>query len=239
MNKAKSIIAVLLLVVITVAVVFGPHIVSGQSDKKLTEEKITWNYKNQNSAKITDKQVAQLFYNGEIDVNLMYSFSTGDKNYYDANNTEDISALLDVVFASDETIRSCFNQTLSESKIISQKGILALVDSHPVVLDFLYVIAETNYGTFEFHFEKKTQTLINFSYYSVYPLDYTNSVKSGNLKTAINDYYKNRLGLSDEQFFCQYETVEKDDFKDYCVYAGMINCSNEIDKEEQITDYTF
>lgn len=243
MNRIKSIIVILLLFAITVIVVFGPHIVNRQSDKKLTEETAYWNYNNQNAAKITDKQVAALYCNGGININIYSSVNGGSdfkrQNYDNAKTKENISALLDVVFASDETIRSCIKQTLSESNIVSQSGILTVIDTRPVVLDFVYVVAETNYGTFEFNFEQKTQTLINFSYYSVYPLDYTNSIKSENLEAAINDYYKNRLGLSEKQFFYQYETAEENDFKDFCAYAGILNYQEEIEKEEKIEDYTF
>lgn len=240
MNRIKSTVAVLLLFVITVIVVFGPHIVNRQSDKKLTEETAYWNYNNQNASKITDKQVAALYYNGKIDVDVydrfdaVYGKNDGTVNIEDSIR-KDVLILFDYVFAKNETICACMKEMFGGSDIIfSQTEVLTMIDERPIVLNVVCVIAQTVHGTIEITYEQKSHTLLNFAYYSVFPLDETNSIKSEKLVEIVSRYYTNGLELNNTQFYAYYETVEKDDFKNYCVWFGIFNFQNEIqfDKED-------
>lgn len=239
MNRIKSTVAVLLLFVITVIVVFGPHIVNRQSDKKLTEETAYWNYNNQNAAKITDKQVAALYYNGEIDVDMYANFErpVSEENEGQDNNEsyikEDIGILFDTVFKEDETIRSCMKEMISDSAIeYSQTGTLVMVEDRPVVLNFVCVVAQTVHGTIGIAYEQKTHTIIDFYYYSVYPLDETNSIKSEILQSIVKNYYKKQLSLNDKQFYVQYEKINKNDFEDYYMLFGISQHQKVIESEK-------
>ena len=116
----------------------------------------------------------------------------------------------------------------------SQTEVLTMLDERPIVLNVVCVVAQTVHGTMEITYEQKSHTLLNFTYYSVFPLDETNSIKSERLVETVSLYYTNGLELNNKQFYAYYETVEKDDFKNYCVWFGISNFQNDIqfDKED-------
>ncbi len=239
MNKLKSIVVILLLLAITAGIVFVPHIISDSGEKKRLNEKTYWNFSAQKTVKITDKQVAALYSKGEINVDVYANFDSlvSGKNEGQNNSEyeikEDIGVLFDIVFKEDEAIRSCMKQMLSNSSIeYSQTRTLTMVEERPVVLSLVCAVAQTVHGTIEVTYEQKTHTPISLSYYSVYPLDESNTIKSEVLECVIIDYYKKQLSLSDKQFYVQYEFIDKDDFKNYYFLCGIVRYQKVIGEKE-------
>lgn len=239
MNKFKSIAIILMLLILTASVVFLPYIISEKNGNQRLGEKSRWNYSAEKAVNITDKQVALLYHNGKINVDVYDRFDTvGGKNDGAVNISDnirkDVSILFDCVFAKNETICSCMKEMLRNSSIEhSQTEVLAMIDERPVVLNVVCVIAQTVHGTMEVNYEQKSHTLLNFNYYSVFPLDETNSIKSEKLVETVSHYYTNRLELKNNQFYACYETIEKDDFKNYCVWFGISNFEKEIMSEKE------
>ena len=240
-NKIKSVAIILLLLFLTTVIVFMPYFISKDIDSQRLSNTSRWNYSAQNAVKITDKDVALLYYNGKIDADVYKNFERpvfgenegiNDTNY---SIKKEINALFDKVFVNNETIGSCMKEMFENSNIcFSQTEVLTMIDERPVVLNVICVIAEAVHGTMEIIYEQKSNTMIGFNYYSVFPLDETNSIKSNELVEAVSQYYTSWLELNNRQFFAHYEIIEKADFKNYFAWFGISNFKNEIyyEKEE-------
>ena len=240
MNKIKSVAIILLLLVLTTAIVFVPYFISKNVDGQRLNNTSRWNYSAQKAVKITDKDVALLYYNGKIDTDVYKNFERpvfgenagiNDTNY---SINKDIYALFDKVFSNNEIIGSCMKAMFDSSDVeFSQAEVLTMIDERPVVLNVICVIAKTVHGTMEIIYEQKSNAMIGFNYYSVFPLDETNSIKSKELVEAVSQYYANRLELNNRQFFAHYEMMEKSDFKNYFAWFGISNFKNEIYYEKE------
>lgn len=71
MKTLKSISIFFLLIVLTCGVVFVPQIISGQKEEHILNEVFHRNYSTGNRPKLTNKQVARLYYNREITIGYL------------------------------------------------------------------------------------------------------------------------------------------------------------------------
>lgn len=224
MNKVKWISTFLLLLIITAVIIFLPRFTSGQNEKNLLNETIYWKYDTQDDAKITSKQVAQLYSDHSIYIDA-YNY----KVIYDISIVQqDAAAMFEAVFESDESVCGYMKKLITEGSMqySHQSSTLTMIDNRPVALNFIEVtITTADGGTLEFTYEEKTKTLIRFSHRSFsYSLDYEekNASLLDTFNSVIENYYENQLELWSEDYYCQYEFVDESDWQGYFISFGII-----------------
>ena len=232
MNKVKKISVFLLLLIMTVCIVFLPQFMSGQNEENLLNKKIYWDYNVRDSTKITSEQVAELYYNREINI-VTYNFISLNEGNYDASLMKEKSlALFEIVFESNESICEHIKMIITNgSPQYSQSSTLTKIDNQPIALNFIDVVITSSDGTFEFVYEEKTKTLISLScvslsYYLNYQYDNISFINS--LKSAVKDYYEGQLGIDTNEYYYSNELVQKDDMKEYNTEFGISQCLIDI-----------
>lgn len=234
MNKIKKAFMFFVLLTITAVVIFAPQFINSYNENSLLKKTLYWNYKGRENSKITDKQVADFYYNSGLD-----GVSLDADDYSDAKCTDSLIQLFDIVFDGSEEICEYMKDiVLYGNPSYSKNGILIMIDNHPVVLNYMFASINTDYNTFEFAYEEKTKTLISFSYFSKYfPIDENATFSIEDLHLAAENYYKNHLKLSDEQFIFQDEIS-----KNPITYYGTgftILPNQKISDDLSERDYTF
>lgn len=224
MNKVKRISTFLLLLIMTAVIIFLPRFTSGQNEESLLNETIYWKYNTQDNAKITSKQVAQLYSDHSIYIDN-YNYTM----IYDISKVQqDSAAMFEAVFESDESVCGYMKKLISDGSLqySCQSSTLIMIDNRPLALNFIDVtITTADGGSLEFTYEEKTKTLIRFSHQSLsYSLDYEE--KSDSLLDALNsvieNYYENQLELWSEDYYYQYEYVDEFDWQGYFFSFGII-----------------
>lgn len=232
MNKVKKISVFLLLLIMTVCIVFLPQFMSGQNEENLLNKKIYWDYNMRDSTKITSEQVAELYYNREINI-ATYNFISLDEGNYDASLMKEKSlALFETVFESNEPICEHIKMIITNgSPQYSQSSTLIKIDNQPIALNFIDVVITSSDGTFGFVYEEKTKTLISLScvslsHYLNYQYDNISFINS--LKSAVKDYYEIQLGIDTSKYYYSNELVQKNDMKEYSTEFGILQCPIDI-----------
>ena len=208
MRNLKNISILLLLIILTVGVVFIPQFISGQREEKLLNEIVYRDYNAGYRPKLTDKEVARLYHDRKIDINLhLLQGSTADN---DAEKIqEDVVYLTELLFSKETAMCEPIGAILENNALSCfRSSSLILVDNQPTALNFVSCGVKGNDVVFEILYEEKTKTIIGFLVDSP---DHTfNSNEEMDLHVAmieslINSYFEEQLHLNRDEYYCSVE----------------------------------
>lgn len=102
MKKISKIILPVLLLLLTVLTVAAPRIISAVTDRRLFAEKEEWDYSRNDSAGISEAQVAELYRTGQLDIYypLMYDAQKYGTKYL-SKVPESVYRLLENLFGEE------------------------------------------------------------------------------------------------------------------------------------------
>lgn len=232
MNKLKSILAVLLLLAVTAAIIFLPQIINEHHNNSLLKRHKTWTHTGRTAVGITAKQVATLYCEGELD--NIYSESLA----FDSNNAEReelkaiASSVIVDIFGCGSVTADFVNAELEKDPVteLSRRSVLAIIDGHAVVLNLVAVSSRRLY----FVFEEKTGAVISFSFFSVNEtLSDAAQVEEKIINDAIAGYYEKLLSGTSylHYYFNRSELGDEESEKyDFCFTDfGLLKAEKEYD----------
>ena len=233
MTIAKNIFALLLVAVLSAAVIFLPQLWdSHDNHRRLTQEK-EWNYIDRVSANITASQVAALYCEGEL--NNIYSDSLSfDLTVSERERLrESASAIINDVFGEGSTVSDLLGKRLEDKSDYSKQSVLAIIDGHAIVLNFISVYAEE----VNFVFEEKTKLVISFSFASDYgTLISESGISENEIGATVKNYYSPILKDTPHQFyFFNRESLGDEESQKYDLFFtdfGLLRYEYEKDMSE-------
>lgn len=205
MKTLKSISIFFLLIVLTCGVVFVPQIISGQKEEHILNEVFHRNYSTGNRPKLTNEQVARLYYNREITIGYN-SLPLSSENSDTETIRADILDLIELLFGEDETVCEPIKAIITDDKTVySRNSSLIKIDNQPTALNFVTGVIKKENGIFEILYEEKTKAVINIicddfvqEFENTKEMDlYLEKVSS-----MINDYYEKQLYFSKDEYYC-------------------------------------
>lgn len=220
MNKFKTFLTVVLLLLITVGVVFVPQIVGKINEKVLLNEVVNRNYSVGKRPKLTKNQVARLYYNREIDIDFSLPSEISDEDERSAVKNSVIRIVYNL-FQNDAVVFSSVEKILeSENYSCSRKSILTKIDNQPTALNFINYGVKDEERYFEILYEEKTETVIGLAS-DICVIKYTDIKEIDNtvekIDTMICNYYENTLHFNKDEYI-----VEIDNHRVYVTENGGI-----------------
>lgn len=211
MRILKNISIFFLLIVLTSCVVFGPQLISGQSEEKILNEIVYRSYSTGNRPKPTSHQVALLYYNREIsfEYNLSPEISE-DRD--DETVRETITELIEMMFGEEEAICDSIKALLTDGNTsYSRHSSLFKIDNQPTALNFASYSIMNESGFFEILYEEKTKTIIRLCC-DVWKEEFE-AIKDRDLYhekavSAIKNYFEKQLELSSGQYLFTADVLE-------------------------------
>ena len=162
MKKISKIILPVLLLLLTVLTVAAPRIVSAVTDSRLFAEKTEWDYSRNDSAGISEAQVAELYRTGQLDFYypLMYDAQKYGTEYL-SKVPESVDRLLENFFGEESDTYAYLKEIFSLGVFSgSQKKSILVIDDRPVALNTVTAHIEDGNGTFiDVAYEERTLTL--------------------------------------------------------------------------------
>ena len=194
MLRLKNILVLVLLFLLTAVIIIMPIFFNSLGFEYSYNKKAFWDYSAQTNSTLTSEQVID-FYNN--------SFQSGNfnvaGNYDDETMKTNTLELLDLVFKDNAEICEHMKKSVKNgTKRFSQEYYLDSVDNSPNILSTISVVLYGEDEYIEFTYESKTKILISFSYDKM-----NKGVNITELQNALSRYYKNKLKLSDNQFFSE------------------------------------
>ena len=203
---------------ITGGVVILPKFVSEQREENVLNKVTYRNYNVASRPKLTAKQVAHIYCNGELGVVNNLSSVNIDKS--------DIGIIQDDIFdikemlLGDNCISESIKENIAEENIAKEiigcrsNSTLAKINNQPIALNFVdYGIKDDNVY-FEICYEEKTKTVIKVSVYI--SGDAINEIKEAeinveNVKILMSNYFKEQLQLENDEYdvFVEYSTMQE------------------------------
>ena len=215
----RKIILPILLIILTLLVILIPPFLSGQNQRNIADETTYRDYNAGKRTQITSEEVAKLYSQGEISIDLSYtSESSIDKEII----RKDISGLIDMLFSDNQSMANLIKNVLSESEVnCFRNSSLIKIDNRPTAINIVSCGTKNEKGYIEIDYEEKTKTILQFSCYIFDYIkfdefsDKTDSSKTHSITTStspiISDYYKNQLNLSEKEYYFDLRSVAKDD----------------------------
>lgn len=192
MKKISKIIIPLFLLLLTVFTVAAPRIVSAVTDRRLFEEKAEWNFSRNDSAGISEAQVAELYRTGQLDLYypLMYDAQKYGTEYL-SEVPESVYRLLGNLFGEESETYAYLKEifSLGDFSGLQKKSIL-VIDDRPVALNTVTVQITNKSGcVINMVYEERTlvpvRIFIQYSYspeYGFWPPD------TSLLENVLRDY---------------------------------------------------
>ena len=233
MTITKKIFALLLVGALSAAVIFLPQLLdSHDTHHRLTQEK-EWSYVDRVSANITASQVAALYCEGEL--NNIYS----DSLSFDLTSSErerlreSASAIINDVFGEENIVSNLLVKRLEGNSDYGKRSVLAIIDGHAIVLNFISVYAEE----IHFVFEEKTKIVISFSFASDYgTLISESGISEKEIRASVENYYSPILKNTPHQFyFFNRESLGDEESQKYDLFFadfGLLRYEYEKDMSE-------
>lgn len=205
MKTLKSISIFFLLIVLTCGVVFVPQIISGQKEEHILNEVFHRNYSTGNRPKLTNEQVARLYYNREITIGYN-SLPLSSENSDTETIRADILDLIELLFGEDETVCEPIKAIITDDKTVySRNSSLIKIDNQPTALNFVTGVIKKENGIFEILYEEKTKAVINIIY-DDFVQEFENTKEMDlyleKVSSMINDYYEKQLYFSKDEYYC-------------------------------------
>lgn len=245
MYKVKSIGICTLLFVITVAVVFLPKYVNGQSSEKRLKETVSWSYNARESVAIKSEQVIKIYddiMNNDIFINDIYYKSDFEMDsFHDSESrqkvTESVVDLFNTVFKGNKIVRDTLKDVIENNMLIyecyERYDILTAIENRPVALSYIYGEASMDNCRVEFSYEEKTRTFIACSFYFDIGINkYYNASFQENLKSAVNDYCENVLKITSDKYELYCEIIDNESISFYYMSGVATYEKNEISEKE-------
>lgn len=205
MKTLKSISIFFLLIVLTCGVVFVPQIISGQKEEHILNEVFHRNYSTGNRPKLTNEQVARLYYNREITIGYN-SLPLSSENSDTETIRADILDLIELLFGEDETVCEPIKAIITDDETVySRNSSLIKIDNQPTALNFVTGVIKKENGIFEILYEEKTKAVINIIY-DDFVQEFENTKEMDlyleKVSSMINDYYEKQLYFSKDEYYC-------------------------------------
>lgn len=205
MKTLKSISILFLLIVLTCGAVFVPQIISGQKEEHILNEVFHRNYSAGNRPKLTNEQVARLYYNREITIGYN-SLPLSSENNNTETIREDILDLIELLFGEDETVCEPIKAIITSSETgYSRNSSLIKIDNQPTALNFVAGSTKRENSITEILYEEKTKTVIKLTcddfvqeFENIKEMD----IYHEKVSSMINDYYEKQLHFSKDGYFC-------------------------------------
>lgn len=225
MNRFKKTQIYILLVAVTLAVVLLPMAINSLANSGRMGDSESWNY-NAPESKITSRQVAELYYRGEIKAGLHIEYS-GEESKQEAQKS--LKLMAEKIFGESTTAEYILSLSENSDIYYSRESILVTVDGLPVALNFFNCIIYSKGITLEVFYEEKTNTLMGFSHtFMGDEAEMDNPLYPRGLYDEIAKYYGSISIDRDEYYF--YE--ETDGYNTATVTLGLTNKTTEDPIEE-------
>lgn len=234
----RKIILPILLIILTLLVILIPPFLSGQNQRNIADETTYRDYNAGKRTQITSEEVAKLYSQGEISIDLSY---TSDDSIDKEIIRKDISGLIDMLFSDNQSMANLIKNVLSESEVnCFRNSSLIKIDNRPTAINILSCGTKNEKGYIEIDYEEKTKTILQFSCYIFYYSDLVDSKVSSDkadsyvefISTSTsftqNNYYKDKLNLGDKEYYFDLRNVVLDEEADegnqiarFYVYCGI------------------
>lgn len=210
MRNKKTIGIIFLLIVLTVAVVLIPQLVSNKREAKRRNEITYRDYKASERTMLTSDQVARLLYNRQIDTGSDLRIVDGKGDDAEMIRKEAVS-LLDRLFGKGTDLSEPFNKRIGESTLSSYRSsCLILVENHPTALNFVNCCIKENDFFCEITYEEKTETLLAFSAETT--MQFQNAGEKEQYSTMVESeiraFFEENLGLGQDEYYCLVNIAE-------------------------------
>ena len=219
MNKLKSLLIILLLILLTFSFLVLPEYLFEKSSLRLLEttENLTYNYE---SESISPSQLAEIFCSGELESTYIFMTKEEIIEYSEASVREKTDSLLKSLFKSAHNELYTVFSDIASGEIMdySEKNIFIQETlKKPVALNFISISFVKENAHFSLFFEEKTQTVFSMEYvpYTGNPENYNGAYETAYLLNGFfYDYFANVLNVN---YYNVYTTIEKE---------SIIYCSN-------------
>lgn len=211
MKTLKNIRIFFLLIVLTCCVVFGPQLISRQSEEKLLNEVVYRSYSTGSRPKPTGEQVARLYYNREISIEYNLSRAVSENSDIETIR-ETVAGLAEMMFGEDEAVFNPLKVFLTDGSIsYSRSSCLIKIDSQPVALNFVNYSVINDDSYFEILYEEKTKTVVRLACDAVAEESEDTEDAQRYCEKAVGmmkNYFEKQLGLDSGQYFFTADLLE-------------------------------
>ncbi len=212
MGNKKTIGIIFLLIVLTMAVVLAPQLISEGRKAKRIDEVTYRDYKASERAQVTGDEVARLYYDRQIDTESNLRIIDGKTD--DAELVrEEILSQMDLLVGKGPELSEPLVARIAESDMSGYRGsCLILVDNHPMALNFVDCCIKENDLVFEITYEEKTKTLLGFAVdASAVQFRSTEEKEQYSTKVVpqIQAFFEDGLNLGPNEYYCFVETSEE------------------------------
>ena len=202
MNKRRNVFVLLILILISLGIFFGPNVMNLYIKKDLVESKDLWKYEEPENLEVTSKTFAQMYVDQTFESSSVYSNAYNDADILDQETIKtQLREVLDSVFGKNETALNKFEDMLNEYNLESYERQVLLTVVENRAISFVFVLLQFSNGVdnIQIAYEEKTSTLIGFLYEMWIPekadWDFINSAR-----VCLVDYNVSTLELKPEQY---------------------------------------
>ena len=243
MKKFKSGIAVLLIITVTSVMVLLPKALNNYDENRMLNRTVYWRYDDSTGIQLTRHTVAELFSNADT-TTMSYgnSIIINSREYIQKEINTDIDYMFDDVFSENNEVLNYVKDIIGdEIPTCAKQHLLTVINDRPVVLNLVNVSYKDAFGVLDFTYEEKTKTLISFCYciFSIEAVTnkFDSVLSAKAMQETINNYYKEKLELSDDSFFFRNYFIETDfaieNIIEFAITSKEYNFESEYTKEIQ------
>jgi len=212
-NKLKTPLIFLLLIVLTLTFLFLPEYLFEKSNNHIlkTKESLTYNY---SKGTISPSKLAKLYCSGIFEPQFFAMFNEDKSNINEELIKEKINTLLKNILTNKyEFLYNTLSKTVSGNVMYYNERKIFITNEFekPVALNFVFVNLKNEETSVSIFFEEKTQTIFSMEYVSILNSNKENlndlSFTSSQLNLFFDDYFSNTLNVAR---FDIYTSIEKD-----------------------------
>lgn len=222
MNKTTNCLILLLMVILTVAVSFGPYVINEIDEKRMVSQTEYWTHDNPGELKFTSSDFANFY-----TANGLYLKT--ESNQKAAKKT--CIQMLNTVFNNHEPLLNRLLSFVQTAEVAYSESVFHVisVQNKPVLLKYIVAVYENKTEHLEIAYEEKTSTLISL-YFSIIPDNDTSLCED--FAVAGNEYYHETLGLAKNDYTIYTLPSEKTDTSEYVHLYCELNYHDPSEKEE-------
>lgn len=217
MKKISKIILPVLLLLLTVLTVAAPRIISAVTDRRLFAEKEEWDYSRNDSAGISEAQVAELYRTGQLDIYypLMYDAQKYGTKYL-SKVPESVYRLLENLFGEESETYAYLKEIFFLGDFSgSQKKSILVIDDRPVALNTVTVqITDKSGCVINMVYEERMLVpVLLFIQYSYSPEYGFSPPETNQLENVLRDYSYTVFSLEPGEYMLYSESYDYEEIK--------------------------
>ncbi len=207
MGKFKTIMTSIGLLLLTAAITVVPWGLYEHQLQRAEAQPLSWHYSGYQATTITDRELAQMFFAGNVSIGGYPLLESGEDHYTAAKAHDSARRAVSEAAFVKEPLTTLLEGT-SAADVIGLERLIGMVvkDGRPIVLCILQVTFLLDQdATLDLVFEEKTGTVLWMMYSTVDGVD--DMCKT--LATQASMYFGEALALYPEQYIVELYTIEE------------------------------